>query len=139
MTVLCLHYSRARKKNNSSEQPDGNEDSMYFVSSLVLTMESLKCVITLCFLTAQLGCSVSKTAQVIHREVIRRPADTFQLAVPAFLYIVQDNLIIYALAVLDAATYQVIILLIWLGYIEGLSTQKSFSTHKKIYAKNPKK
>lgn len=48
------------------------------------------------------------TGQVLYREVIRRPADTFQLAVPAFLYIVQDNLIIYALAVLDAATYQVI-------------------------------
>ena len=66
----------------------------------------------LCFLTAQLGCSVSNTVQVIHREVLRRPADTFQMAIPAFLYIIQDNLIIYALTILDAATYQVIIVIL---------------------------
>lgn len=70
-------------------------------------MEVLKYVITVCFLIAQLGCSVSNTAQVLYREIIHRPVDTLQMALPALLYIAQDNLLIYSLEVLDAATYQV--------------------------------
>lgn len=77
------------------------------MSTLVLTLEAIKLVMVLAFLIAQMGFSVIKTTQVLYREVFGRPADTLQLAIPAVLYIIQDNLIIYALSCLDAATYQV--------------------------------
>ena len=119
MTVLCLHYSRMSNSINTHIHHDDDsllgssggavaDESMYFISSLLLTMQSIRFIITLVFLTLQLDCSVSKTAQVLYKDVVCRPASTFQLAIPALLYIVQDNLIIYALSVLDVATYQVI-------------------------------
>lgn len=68
----------------------------------------MKCIVILICLTTQLEYSVIKTAQVLYQEVIRRPIDTLQLALPAFLYTLQENLVIYALAILDTATYQVV-------------------------------
>ena len=100
MTVLCLHYSRTFHRNDPS--------SIYIASTLVLTMECLKMTINLIFLFVQTtGCCIKEMTILLNREVFGRPADTIQLALPSLLYIIQDNLIIFALSCLDAATYQV--------------------------------
>ena len=71
-------------------------------------MEFFKMAMNLAFLAAQTtGWSLKALAELLHREVWCRKADTIQLVVPSLLYIVQDNLIIFALSCLDAATYQV--------------------------------
>jgi len=40
-------------------------------------------------------------------ELVQNWADTLKVGVPALLYVVQNNLLFYALSKLDAATYQV--------------------------------
>lgn len=70
-------------------------------------MECIKLCITMIFLVAQMKCSPFGTARLLYNQVFERPTDTLQLAIPALLYILQDNLIIFALSYLDAVTYQV--------------------------------
>ena len=62
---------------------------------------------TIVLLLFQQGLSVHKSLRVFMDEVIRKPRESIQLAVPAMLYTVQNNLLIVALKNLDAATYQV--------------------------------
>lgn len=47
------------------------------------------------------------TAARLYEDVVLNVWETFKLAVPAFLYVVQNNLLFVALSNLDAATYQV--------------------------------
>lgn len=43
----------------------------------------------------------------LKNDIIKKPRDTFKLAIPAGLYTLQNNLLFVALSNLDAATYQV--------------------------------
>lgn len=71
-------------------------------------MEVIKLLLILTILmTVQLKFSIRKTVQLLYNEIVCRPLDTIPLALPSLLYVVQDNLIIYSLSCLDAATYQV--------------------------------
>ncbi|XP_046439034.1 UDP-N-acetylglucosamine transporter-like isoform X2 [Daphnia pulex] len=98
-TVLSLRVSMINASASKNE---------YVVSTLVLTMELIKLSIVLTLLmTVKLKFSVRKTFHLLYNEILCRPIDTFPLAVPSFLYVLQDNLIIYALSCVDAATYQV--------------------------------
>lgn len=80
----------------------------YVVSTLVLTMETIKVVILLALIViVESSCSLRKAMTLLYDEIVCRPYDTLPLAVPSFLYVVQDNLIVYALSCVDATTYQV--------------------------------
>lgn len=132
-TVLCLRYTRMSTKRKHSEevaaaemwlhnqtlsvpyyqqQTDHNEKSAQYVgSTLVLTMELIKVSLVLSlFMLVEMRGSVCKGVHLLYKEVVCRPSDTLLLAIPSGIYIVQDNLIIYALLCLDAATYQVLLL-----------------------------
>ena len=100
MTVVSLRVSMINASASKNK---------YVVSTMVLTMELIKLFIVLTLLiTVKLRFSLRKTVQLLYNEILCRPIDTFPLAVPSFLYVLQDNLIIYALSCVDAATYQVI-------------------------------
>ena len=43
----------------------------------------------------------------LYEDVLLNAWETLKLAIPAFLYVVQNNLLFIALSNLDAATYQV--------------------------------
>lgn len=43
----------------------------------------------------------------IHNDNFKRPKDVLKVGVPAFCYVIQNNLLFFALSKLDAATYQV--------------------------------
>jgi UDP-sugar transporter A1/2/3 len=43
----------------------------------------------------------------LNNEIIQKPKDTFKLAVPSFLYAIQNNLYYVALSNVDAVTYSV--------------------------------
>lgn len=94
--------------NKSQSTVNENKTEVYFVSALVLTMECIKLIMNLFMLIVfQMQFSVIKTFSLLNQEVIGRPYDTVHLAIPSLLYILQDNLIIFALSCLDAGTYQV--------------------------------
>lgn len=98
-TVLCM---RASMINASAT------NQKYVVSTLVLTMETIKVVILLALIViVESSCSLRKAMTLLYDEIVCRPYDTLPLAVPSFLYVVQDNLIVYALSCVDATTYQV--------------------------------
>ena len=85
------------------------EGSSYCVTALILTMESFKLIVNLSMLIIiQMKGSVGQALKLIYDQVITRPYDTFLLAIPSSLYVLQDNLIIFALSCLDAGTYQVV-------------------------------
>lgn len=123
MAVLCLRYSRTHKPDFENHRlvanPDNNgNDSLinptvYIVSVLVLTMETMKLLISFLILIIQLSGSVQNTVKLLYREVVCRPSDTALLAVPGLFYIIQDNLVIYALSSLDAPTYTVFYILVY--------------------------
>jgi UDP-sugar transporter A1/2/3 len=87
----------------------GNPSSeKYLVSTWVLTMETIKVsLITALIFVTEANFTVIEAAKLLHKEILCRPLDALPLAVPSFLYVVQDNLIVYALSCVDATTYQV--------------------------------
>ena len=50
---------------------------------------------------------MSRCGQRLYKDVLLNIFDTLKLTIPAFLYVVQNNLLFVALSNLDAATYQV--------------------------------
>jgi len=93
--VLLLRYSRRSE-----------EDELYFASTVVFFTELLKYFLCVAVLTYQTG-SLAAMVTVYKREVVGKPMETSILAIPALLYVVQNNLLIQAITYLDAATYQV--------------------------------
>ena len=69
--------------------------------------ECLKYLLCLFLLLVTSNWSIPESIVLFRDEVIFRPKESFLLAIPAFLYTIQNNLFIYALSKLDAATYQI--------------------------------
>ncbi|EYC09736.1 hypothetical protein Y032_0059g3019 [Ancylostoma ceylanicum] len=53
------------------------------------------------------GWRFSSFQSELYSEVIQKRSETLKVAVPAVLYVIQNNLLFLALSKLDAATYQV--------------------------------
>lgn len=51
--------------------------------------------------------SVRAINQLLREEILKKPAETMKLAIPAGIYTLQNNLLYVALSNLDATTYQV--------------------------------
>lgn len=135
-TILCLRSSMiGASTSNSTQSSDGNRNggflsrelrqhqsmkrldivpppskkSQYVVSTLILTVELIKLSFNIVLLSVgQLKCSLRKTLHLLYRQIVCHPFNLLPLAVPSFLYVLQDNLVICALSCLDAATYQVL-------------------------------
>lgn len=92
--ALLLRYSRTV----SGEQ--------YITSTAVFLTEVVKIACSIGLLHYEMECDSKKTAESIS-EIFIRFTETVWVAVPAFLYTIQNNLLYVALTKLDAATYQV--------------------------------
>lgn len=95
--VLLLRYSRTQAV----------QGPRYMSSSAVVSAEFFKIIACLGVLLWENGFSVPALAVQLRDEVWRQPRETCKMLVPAGLYTVQNNLLFYALSLLDAATYQV--------------------------------
>jgi len=92
--VLLMRYSRT-----VSGQP-------YLTSTAVFLTEIIKIISSIVLLHFEMDCESRKTIEAIH-DIFARFLETLRVAVPAFLYTVQNNLLYIALTKLDAATFQV--------------------------------
>mmetsp|Transcript_9 Transcript_9/g.32 ORF Transcript_9/g.32 Transcript_9/m.32 type:complete len:381 (+) Transcript_9:257-1399(+) len=95
--VLLLRYSRAHATG-----------PMYLSSTAVCCMEALK--LTVCALMLFVGegrGTVSGLADVVKREFVEKPHEVARLAVPSLLYLLQNNLLYFALSNLAATPYKV--------------------------------
>eukprot|EP01061_Rhynchopus_euleeides_P017003 TRINITY_DN28362_c0_g1_i1.p1 TRINITY_DN28362_c0_g1~~TRINITY_DN28362_c0_g1_i1.p1 ORF type:complete len:388 (+),score=154.36 TRINITY_DN28362_c0_g1_i1:158-1165(+) len=88
--VLTLRYSKTSTK--------------YLSSTAVVLAEFLKIFICVAVLTWEHGTNILSH---LNEEVVQKPRDMLLLAVPALLYLVQNNLLFFAMDHLDAAVYQV--------------------------------
>lgn len=77
---------------------------MYASSTAVAVMEGLKFATCLAVVSWS---SPRGLLTAIKEEIIQQPMELLKLGVPSFLYMVQNNLLYYALSHLDAATYMV--------------------------------
>eukprot|EP00755_Sulcionema_specki_P017291 Sspe_Gene.64061::Locus_37435_Transcript_1_1_Confidence_1.000_Length_1303::g.64061::m.64061/K15272/SLC35A1_2_3; solute carrier family 35 (UDP-sugar transporter), member A1/2/3 len=89
-TILVLRYSKTT--------------TVYVSSTAILLAEFVKMFICVAVLWFQHGSSIGAH---LHEELIAKPKDLFLLAVPAILYLIQNNLLFFAMECLDAAVYQV--------------------------------
>ena len=93
--MLLLRYSRAHATG-----------PMYLSSTAVCCMEALK--LTVCALMLFVGegrGTVSGLADVVKREFVEKPHEVARLAVPSLLYLLQNNLLYFALSNLAATPY----------------------------------
>ncbi|KAL1438529.1 hypothetical protein MTO96_047894 [Rhipicephalus appendiculatus] len=95
--VLLLRYSRTQVV----------QGARYLSSSAVVCAEFLKIITCVAVLLWNNGFSVPALVLQLRNEVWRQPIETSKMLVPAGLYTIQNNLLFYALSLLDAATYQV--------------------------------
>jgi len=72
----------------------------------VFLTEIIKIISSVVLLHFEMDCESRKTTEAIH-DIFARFLETLWVAVPAFLYTVQNNLLYIALTKLDAATFQV--------------------------------
>ena len=100
--VLLMRYSRTRHSNNDED------DDMYLASTAVFMMEVLKFCICIGVVFYQGKFSLKALRLELYTHIWASPYDLMKLAVPSFLYTVQNNLLYLALSNLDAATYQVL-------------------------------
>uniref|UniRef100_A0A158QMI7 UDP-N-acetylglucosamine transporter n=1 Tax=Haemonchus placei TaxID=6290 RepID=A0A158QMI7_HAEPC len=95
--VLILRYSRTQK----------HEGPRYLSSTAVVMAEIVKLVTCILVLFYNHGWRWTSFLGEINAEVIQKRRETLKVAVPAVLYVIQNNLLFLALSKLDAATYQV--------------------------------
>ncbi|XP_072141399.1 UDP-N-acetylglucosamine transporter-like isoform X4 [Dermacentor andersoni] len=94
--VLLLRYSRTQAV----------QGPRYLSSTAVVCAEFLKILSCIAVLLWENGFSVPALVLQLRNEVWRQPKETCKMLVPAGLYTVQNNLLFFALSLLDAATYQ---------------------------------
>ncbi|KAI6649045.1 UDP-N-acetylglucosamine transporter isoform X1 [Oopsacas minuta] len=82
------------------------EEDLYLASTAVVLAELMKLVACLLMVFFESG-DFRVFYEVLHSHILSKPVDTIKVAVPAFLYTIQNNLLYLALSNLDAATYQV--------------------------------
>lgn len=79
-------------------------------STAVLNSEIQKTILSIILLIYEQG-SITGSFKLIYDKIIRQSKDTFKTGIPALLYTLQNNLLFVAISNLDAATFQVNILL----------------------------
>ncbi|KAF9374926.1 hypothetical protein BGX21_003992 [Mortierella sp. AD011] len=92
-----MRYSRV---NVDPDQP------MYLASTAVFFAEIVKLLTCLIILTYKTS-SITRTAQIVNKEIIQQPQEILKMLIPSGLYALQNNLLYIALSNLEAATFQV--------------------------------
>ena len=80
---------------------------MYVSSTAVVFAELFKLFACLVILLVQHKGKVKVWGWYLYESIIGNPVDTLKLAVPSFIYVVQNNLQYVAISHLDVATFQV--------------------------------
>ena len=95
--VLSLRYSRVSK---------AKEDELFFTSTVVVLAEVLKLFTCLAVMLIQAG-SFHKYTTQLYEGIVVNWEDTVKMSVPAVIFMVQTNLLFFAISYLEAAVFQV--------------------------------
>lgn len=80
---------------------------MFFSTSAVCMAELTKVIVCLIIILHSFGWNIKLWFSHINEEIIKKPVDTLKVAVPAFIYTVQNNLLYVSISNLPAAVFQV--------------------------------
>lgn len=80
---------------------------MFFATSAVCMAEITKVLVCMVIILHSFGWNVRLWAQHLNEEIVKKPLDTLKVAVPAFIYTVQNNLLYISISNLPAAVFQV--------------------------------
>ncbi|CAM9863081.1 unnamed protein product [Choristocarpus tenellus] len=97
--ALFMRYSRA-----SSDASDG---PIYASTTAVVMAELVKMILSF-LLQYKADGSLKALRNTFHEDVLSKPLDVLKMAVPACLYVVQNNLAYVAVSNLDGPTYQLL-------------------------------
>lgn len=92
--ILIMRYVRTR------------EGDMFFATSAVVCSEAIKTATSLAIILYQEK-RVDLWLQHLYENIIQQPIDCLKVSVPAFVYVIQNNLLYIAVSNLEAATFQV--------------------------------
>ena len=95
--IIVTHYA-------SMTTP--GQESTYSVSTAIFCVELLKCLICIGVITAEKG--YQGLLRDLNESVIKRPSSFLALAIPSFLYVIQNNLNMVAIGNLPPAIYTVV-------------------------------
>ena len=85
---------------------------MYITTTAVMFAEIFKVLACLLIILAEKR-NIRDWLQFLYSSIIGQPWDTLKLSVPALIYTIQNNLQYIAISNLDAATFQVQLMLVW--------------------------
>ncbi|XP_071960069.1 UDP-galactose translocator-like isoform X2 [Antedon mediterranea] len=80
---------------------------MYFSTTAVVVTEAVKMTTCLIILLVEHKFRPVELGRYLKQNIIDQPLDTLKVAVPAFIYMLQNNLLFVAVSNLSAATFQV--------------------------------
>ena len=93
--ILVMRYVRTRPGD------------MFASTTAVVMTEIVKVITCLAVIWYEEGMSVGECCTHLNQNIVQQPWDCIRVSVPAFLYMIQNNLIYVAATNLDAATFQV--------------------------------
>jgi len=93
--IIVMRYVRTRPGD------------MFASTTAVVMTEILKVATCLVVIWYEEGMSVRSCGQHLNENIIQQPWDCVRVSVPAFIYMIQNNLIYVAASNLDVATFQV--------------------------------
>lgn len=73
--------------------------------------ELTKLMVCLVLVFFEEKCSLMELGRALHKTIIENKIDTLKVCVPSLLYVIQNNLLYLAASHLDAATYQVCVMI----------------------------
>ena len=80
---------------------------MFFATSAVCMAEITKVLVCMVIILHSFGWNFRLWAAHLNEEIVKKPIDTLKVAVPAFIYTVQNNLLYISISNLPAAVFQV--------------------------------
>ena len=102
--ILTIRYSRTLPGD------------MYIATTAVVFAEIFKVLACLLIILAERRGNIQDWINLLYSTIIGQPWDTLKLSVPALIYTIQNNLQYVAISNLDAATFQVLIIIIIIYY-----------------------
>lgn len=81
--------------------------AMFASSTAVIMSELLKVGSCLAIIFVEQRCCLSSWFAHLNDNIFQQPKDCLRISIPAFIYMLQNNLIYVAASNLDAATFQV--------------------------------
>ncbi|XP_033124564.1 UDP-galactose translocator-like [Anneissia japonica] len=95
MLILTMRYTRTLPGD------------MYFSTTTVVVTEAVKMSTCVLILLVEHNFKIFEFGHYLKQNIVDQPLDTLKVAVPAFIYMIQNNLLFIAVSNLSAATYQV--------------------------------